>query len=354
MWLERQRGECSNPHPHEPYECGRRVSESGGICGECLGKRPGRRPAAVSEAAQSSHTVLGDAAAELDVTELSEDDRCGVDALLGSEDELGEPREVIEMELQAARVKKPRKARSLLDFTQQKFLVLGLRLQGSVRAWAAQEAEDLDVQETKLDLFFAWMYFLGETLLQQTGAWEVAPAIKQWWRDGSQPMSDQEMVYMRTCQPAMDSSQRSRGPKLCELYSEMRQWCRIETSDQHLRLLVVWIHFVQIGYFMGRLEFLHEVLLNPPNFERSQVKTAVVAYIQGSSESYLPELVDRLQFYALTRTSLSCYFNSSDGQRTPWYNSAECLRYASCSRCFDSLIHVHKLDSDWNSDHMKR
>ncbi len=41
-------------------------------------------------------------------------------------------------------------------------------------------------------------------------------------------------------------------------------------------------------------------------------------YIQGVSDSYCFALTDRLQFFALTRSSLSHYFNSSDGQRMTW------------------------------------
>ena len=338
---------CEKPHGHEPFKCGNRVARAGGICGVCRGQAPGRRPALLSQPAMASNIEPRDTTAELEIVQLCEEEACGVDVLLETDHGFGLPHEIHEIDfLQPS--KKQRKARTLLDFTQDKFLILGQRLQGSVRDWATRVAEVLRVKECRLELFYAWMYFLGETLVRQTGVWEVNSDIIRWWRGGSEHMSDQEIVYMETCQPAMDSSQRRRGPKLCALYTEMQTWCDLQLPEQRLRLLVVWIHFVQIGYFMGRVEFLHEVLLDPADVERSRVKAAVVAYLDGSSETYVPQLLDRLKFYALTRTSLSHYFNSSDGQRMCWHKAEECPKYASCSRCFDSLIHVHTLETDWN------
>jgi hypothetical protein len=166
------------------------------------------------------------------------------------------------------------------------------------------------------------MYFLGEVLIRQTGPWAVTPDILTWWRSGANAMSGAEVVYMNTCQPAMDSSQRSRSPKFVDLYGYLRREAGFEgpadSSEKHFRILVVWLHLTQIGYFIGRIEFVCEVLLEPAPCERSAVKAALISYIQGVSDSYCFALTDRLQFFALTRSSLSHYFNSSDGQRMTW------------------------------------
>ena len=51
---------------------------------------------------------------------------------------------------------------------------------------------------------------------------------------------------------------------------------------------------------------------------------------------------------AMTRSSSNQWFNTLDGQRTAWYNTEECWIFSAQSCCFDALIDVHSIESDWN------
>lgn len=121
-----------------------------------------------------------------------------------------------------------------------------------------------------------------------------------WWRKSVKCLRPLESAHMETCQPAVDSLHRRRVPAAIELWGRLANLCKLVGDDAQLRLLTVWLRLVMIAYYVGNFKFLN-VLPDPNPVERSQVKGALIEYIQGLRENYLPELKDRLKFYALVQ-----------------------------------------------------
>ena len=111
------------------------------------------------------------------------------------------------------------------------------------------------------------------------------------------------------------------------------------TAAVSVRVFTVWQYLVAHAYYIGRVAFVYEVLLDPPEEEQCLVKKTLIAWMTGASqESPVNIVLDRLKFYALTRGACMVWFNSLDGQRTPWPDRADNQRYACDSRLFDSRI----------------
>ena len=107
--------------------------------------------------------------------------------------------------------------------------------------------------------------------------------------------------------------QRSRVPAAILLWQQLRDWCRPGFEECRR----VWLHLVTIGYYVGNFAFL-KVLLHPDPAERCEVKGALLQFVHKEIDTDLPKLKERLQFYALTRSSVKRWFNSSDGQPQVW------------------------------------
>ena len=343
-------GCCFNPDAHDSGKCPNRVSTVGGRCGKCRGERPGKR------SRQNIEENELDIAHCLNLTALNLDEEAGIDILLDPEKDVADwgidISDAMVSQDHMRLLKKPRASGRALNFMQPKFIVLGGRLHGDVRVWASKLANSLGVCRTRLSLFYAWIYFLGECLIRQTSAWTCEQTVVNWWRSGAKKLREREEKYMVTCQPALDSSQRSRIPAVLKLYDDLLEIAGVRFVDD--RLLHVWVHLMQIGYCIGRIEFVYEVLLHPHPLERSLVLEAIKGYISGQTDSYLPALLDRLIFYAQTRSSVRRWYNTSDGKHMCWQDSQECVAYAYNCRAFDALIHVHTIADALNWFHCSR
>ncbi|CAK0832367.1 unnamed protein product [Prorocentrum cordatum] len=99
----------------------------------------------------------------------------------------------------------PRPAR--LNFTQAKFLFFSTRLGGDVKKWAFDLASRIGVVQNRLHLIFAYVHFLGECLVRETGMHAASADVVSRWRSGAKQMAPVEAAYMNKRQPAMDRNQ---------------------------------------------------------------------------------------------------------------------------------------------------
>lgn len=99
-----------------------------------------------------------------------------------------------------------------------KVLALGRRLTGCPKRWAVALGAQLGVRDSRMQLLCAWLYFLGEVLIRQTGPWAVSEQVRRWWRQGSAELRPLEEKYMTTCQPSMEACQRTRVPAMISFW----------------------------------------------------------------------------------------------------------------------------------------
>jgi hypothetical protein len=262
----------------------------------------------------------------------------------GAGAEVDFPAYVSDDELLRNSIVRPRGKRKWhLNFWRPQFLYYVGRLHGHVRRWAVDVFKKLGYASTRLPLFLSYVYFLGECLTRQTGVFAVSPVVKTWWQSGSNRLTDAEESYMHCCQPAMDSRQRTRVPKLLDLLERLQKNAGVteKSSAGFHRLITAWLCLVMVAYYIGRPEFITEVLFDIHPLERCNVEEVIVRWVKGGLEQehygFVPYMTAFLKYYVLTRSAAKVWFNFLDGMRL-CDNDAPVL--ASDSRMWDSLVHV--------------